>query len=184
MSAPQSAIRISKLDAAKRQLQTAITMWFNGGDPVSTHTLAYAAYEIAHAISKKRDPNRPTLLFDTDEIKPEYRKQYAHWLKTHANFFKHADRDSEGAFVDLRPEMTEMFILFAVIGLELCGESRTPEEAAFSLWYHVHKTHILREDRRKLFEKSVPVDTIAKVRQVPKGQFLETFFQAQAIFKR
>jgi hypothetical protein len=48
-------ITVKKLDAAKRQLQIAIRPWFEDADPVSIHTLAFAAYEIAHVVSKKRN---------------------------------------------------------------------------------------------------------------------------------
>jgi hypothetical protein len=48
------SLRLTKLDVARRQLQTAITLWFTDGDPVSIHTLAFAAYEIIHVISKKQ----------------------------------------------------------------------------------------------------------------------------------
>ncbi|MGI8569030.1 MAG: hypothetical protein ACR2KT_08130 [Methylocella sp.] len=69
-------VRIGKLDAARRQLRTAITLWFNDGDPVSVHTLAYAAYEVIHAISEKRDPTRRDLLFDSRLIKDEFRGEW------------------------------------------------------------------------------------------------------------
>jgi hypothetical protein len=36
-------IRIGKLDAARRQLQAAIMLWFTEGDPVAIHTIASAA---------------------------------------------------------------------------------------------------------------------------------------------
>jgi hypothetical protein len=65
-------LRIGKLDAARRQLETAIILWFTDGDPVAIHTLAFAAYEIIHVVSKKRDPNRRDLLFDPLVIKDEY----------------------------------------------------------------------------------------------------------------
>jgi hypothetical protein len=48
-----STLRISKVDAAQRQLRTAIALWFNDGDPVATHALAFAAYEILHHVSEK-----------------------------------------------------------------------------------------------------------------------------------
>jgi hypothetical protein len=51
-------LRIGKLDAARRQLQTAIALWFDERDPVAIHTLSVAAYEIVHTISKQRDPHR------------------------------------------------------------------------------------------------------------------------------
>jgi hypothetical protein len=39
-------LKISKLDAAKRQLEVAIRLYFYFGDPVAIHTLTAAAYNI------------------------------------------------------------------------------------------------------------------------------------------
>ena len=55
-------ITLSKLDAATRQLSTAIELWFDERDAVSVHTLAFAAYEIIHVLSKKKNPNRMELV--------------------------------------------------------------------------------------------------------------------------
>jgi hypothetical protein len=44
---------ITKLDAARRQLETAITLWFHDADPISVHTLVMAAHGILKAINKK-----------------------------------------------------------------------------------------------------------------------------------
>ena len=50
-------IRVSKLDAARRQLDCAIELWFAGKDEVSIHTLAAAAHQIISDINKKiREP--------------------------------------------------------------------------------------------------------------------------------
>jgi hypothetical protein len=46
-----ATLRISKLDAAKRQLETAITLYFNSGDWVSIHALAGAAYMIIRDVN-------------------------------------------------------------------------------------------------------------------------------------
>jgi len=43
-------LKISKLDAAKRQLETAIRLYFNEADPVSVHTLAGAAHTISEIL--------------------------------------------------------------------------------------------------------------------------------------
>lgn len=48
-----SRIQISKLEAAKRQRDTAIKMWFADGDPVSIHTLAAAAHQIINDVNEK-----------------------------------------------------------------------------------------------------------------------------------
>ena len=45
---------VSKLEAGKRQLETAITLYFNYGDPVSIHSLSAAAYVIFRDLNKRR----------------------------------------------------------------------------------------------------------------------------------
>jgi hypothetical protein len=37
-------VRVTKLDAAKKQLETAIMLYFHDGDPVSIHTLCLQLY--------------------------------------------------------------------------------------------------------------------------------------------
>ena len=47
-------IRVSKLDAARRQPDAAIKLWFADGDEVSVHTLAAAAHQTIHDINQKK----------------------------------------------------------------------------------------------------------------------------------
>jgi hypothetical protein len=68
VSDPDLMIRLGKVDVARRQPQTAITLWFTEGDPVSVHTLVFAAYEVFHFVSKSRNPNRRDLLFHTGSM--------------------------------------------------------------------------------------------------------------------
>jgi hypothetical protein len=168
----ESAMRIGKLDAARRQLRTAITLWFNGGDPVSVHTLAFAAYEIIHAISEKRDPSRRDLLFDSALVKDEYRKEFNAMLKRHANFFKHANRDGDSV-IDFNPELSKLFILFAITGRRLCGESASDEESAFLWWLQIHEADLLTEQGRKMIADRVPINDLHHIRLLPKHEFFK-----------
>jgi hypothetical protein len=93
MATQSKLITITKLAAARSQLKTAITLWFSDADPISIHTLAYAAYEVIHVVSKKLNPDRLDLIFDSRFIKDEYRGQVNVGFKKHANFFKHANRE-------------------------------------------------------------------------------------------
>src|SRR5262245_36651190 len=102
------SIKINKLDAACRQLRTAITLWFNGGYPVSAHSLVYAAHEIIHATYKKRNLGKGELLFDASIIREDKRSEFNIWLKRHANFFKHGDYDAE-TIIDFNPALTQLF---------------------------------------------------------------------------
>lgn len=67
-------VPISKIDAAKRQLETAITLYFQNGDPVSIHTLAAAAYDVLHALCKVRGIK--CFFKDTSMIRKGKEKEY------------------------------------------------------------------------------------------------------------
>jgi hypothetical protein len=173
-----SIIKIGKFEAARRQLRTAIRLWFNDGDPVSIHTLAFAAYEIIHAISEKRDPFRRDLLFDTVLIKDEYRQDWNRHVRKHANFFKHADRDGDSV-IEFNPDFSEWFIFFAIAGRELCGEQASDEESTFMWWMQIHKPHILTEQGRKMVSDHIPIDGLQQLRTLAKHEFFEVWREAR-----
>jgi hypothetical protein len=175
----QTKLTISKLDAAHRQLRTAIDLWFSGGDPVSIHTLAYAAYEIIHAASKRLNPGRRALLFDTLAVKEEFRADFNKMIKRHANFFKHANMDGEDQ-IEFYTEMTELFLMFGVLGIADCNIPHSDEDAAYLSWVHVHHPHFLTEQGQKKLLDNVPVEVIAGMRLLQKQEFLEMVRQARA----
>jgi hypothetical protein len=182
MSDDTSAIRISKLDAARRQLRTAITLWFTDGDPVAVHALAIAAYEILHTVSKKRDPNRRDLLFDSDWIKDEHRRDWINLIKKNANFFKHADRDPDD-ITELDPSMNEWLIMFGVVARQLCGEGQSQEESDFMWWFHVHRTKYLTDAGRQMLADRWPAKIVEFGRTLSKRKFYELLRDARIVNK-
>jgi hypothetical protein len=175
-----SIIRVSKVDAAKRQLQSAITLWFKDEDPVSVHTLVFAAYEVFHSVSKKRNPNRRDLLFDTLWIKDEYRKDWYKIIKKPAYFFKHADRDPDGV-LDFYPDMNEWFILYATAAREFCAEHATQEELDFMSWFFFNRTEQLTEGGRQMFTDALPPNVIEYGRGLSKREFFEKLREARLL---
>jgi len=76
---------ITRQDAIRRQLDTAILLWFQDGDSVSTHTLACSALKIIEDVGRKF--GKRTMLFE--KLPKELVKD-----STNAqNFFKHAKDD-------------------------------------------------------------------------------------------
>jgi len=102
--------RVTKIAAARSQLETAITLWFNGGDPVSTHTLAWAAREIIRVLNSRL--GSCPMLLDNDIIDPKYRKRYINALARPANFFKHGSRNGNDT-IEFPHEITAGIILDA-----------------------------------------------------------------------
>lgn len=175
-------IKIGKMDAALRQLRTAIELWFNEGDPVAVHALAFAAYEVIHAVSKKRNPYRRDLIFDSLVIKDEYRGQYNKAMKRHASFFKHASREDElDMEIEFDPVVSETFILYASVGRDQWGEPQTEVESAFLWWFQIHNPNLLTEQGRKAIGDLMPVEQLEFIRTIPKRQFLQAFRDARRL---
>ena len=172
----QASVRISKLDAAKRQLREAIKMWFTGGDPVVTHTLAYAAYDVLHDVSKARDPNRPDLLFDSTHVAPEKRKEFNGYFRAAGNFFKHADRDAHAVLV-FSPGITQIFLHYAVCALDLCGESLPNECIVFTNWMQLEHPELMPEKAKEKLEKRIGIEGFANLRTVPKHEYFKITMQ-------
>ena len=142
-------IVVGKLEAASRQVSTAIELWFNESDPISIHTLACSAYQIVHDINHKR--GGPDLLYDSLVIKDEYRKEWIARIKGTYNFLKHADRDSTES-VEFDPINNEFFILYTGLGLELLGVKPNIARAAFTLYQMLSHPDILTEKGRSDLE--------------------------------
>jgi hypothetical protein len=165
--------QVTKLDAAQRQLRTAIRMWFyDDEDYVSAHTLAFAAYEIAHAVSKAKKPNRRDLLLDSSEVKPDKRKEFNHAFREAANFFKHADRDPDGS-IEFSPGLTEIFIYFAISGLALCDVDLAPELLIFMSWLQIRTPALMSKQVQEVITKGGLIDNIAYARSMPQHEFFE-----------
>ena len=163
---------ISKLEAAARQIDTAITLWFSNGDIISIHTLACSAYQIIHDINKKKGYR--DLLYDTVVIKDEYRRKLINSLKDHYNFFKHAEKDPD-RLIDFDGSLTEKFIFFSLFGLQLLGIRHNNIRDAFTIWYAVNNSDILTEKGKKLFIDNVPPESIEHARNINRSQFFDSF---------
>lgn len=126
-------LSVTKLDAARRQLVTAIRLFFKGGDPVSILTLAANAWEIIDTLCNRQgtdsfsNQTRENLPPGTDLMFDFINKPYR-------NFFKHADRDPDGVVVVQRGVVAA--IVFLAVEDYIRLNKRSPVEAqVFQLWY-------------------------------------------------
>jgi hypothetical protein len=171
-------LHLSKVDVARSQLKTAIQLWFHDGDPVSIHTLAYAAYEIIHFVSKKHNRTKQ-LIFDTLSVKEEYRRKWADTIKEHANFFKHANNDHNKS-IDFNPVLSMMFMMGAAAGLTSIDTGRPgKEEAALALWIALHRPTWAGVKVREALVNRVPVEELAHFQTLPKAQFFDAYMIAR-----
>lgn len=166
------AEKISKLDAACRQLNSAISLWFNDGDTVSIHTLACSAHQIVHDINQQRGGR--DLIYDSLSIKDEYRREVNRLLKHPYNFFKHAEKDAFDT-IEFNPRRTELFILFTSAGLEILGCQPDPIRAAFNIYYGLKNPDLLTEKGKAEWTNKIPAEIRQQTLDMPKRQFFEAY---------
>ena len=133
-SKPWPDWQVTKLDAARRQLEMAIRLLFEQADSVSTHTLAHASFGILKDVAEYR--NARDVLNIAKELAFEEKKD-SFWkgFNRTGNFFKHGNKDPEEVLSGTPEEENEALISLAVtIYLELNGQN-TPAIEAFFLWW-------------------------------------------------
>lgn len=161
--------KVSKVEAARRQLDTAIRLWFRGEDPVSVHTLACSAYQILNDICQSEE-----LLYNSLLIKDDSRKEAIRILKLNCNFFKHANKDPDGV-TEFNPASNEVFILFCCKALESIGIEPSIPRGAFVLYWMVTTDPIMLTEDGVAKLESIPVESRRAAASLPKEKFLSLY---------
>jgi hypothetical protein len=104
---------ISKLDAAKRQLDCAISLFLSKQDSLAIHTLAYAAYRLVHDHHPK---NVKAILEEFERIVS---------FRAIPNFLKHANSDAGAILDDHSLETTWLTIAVAIRLWNELGQQKT-----------------------------------------------------------
>lgn len=126
-----NTLRITKLEAARRQLSRAIRMLFDQDDPVCTHTLAGAASVVLADLVENKFPGltwQERIQADNNLARKEYYR-IAHRAQ---NFLKHADGDPDEV-LEFDPSDTDALLTVAVFNASEL-EQLSPEANVFQLW--------------------------------------------------
>jgi len=143
-------VQVTKLEAAKNQLGTALDLFFQEEDIVSIHTLASAAHQILEDIAKEKK---------VDSIREEFLKSVPldkktlvrDVLRSPANFLKHADRDSNQV-LHFPTLATEMVLLDAYVMYTKLTDEKFHLGTIFQVWFYINYPEITGEENRKLFD--------------------------------
>ena len=143
---------ISKFDATKRQLDTAINLYFKDAYPVSIHTLTAAAHQILMDLALARSQGVKSFMKDMalKVVVKGKEKEYLSIVNEAENFFKHAEKDHR-SLLDFRPEQTE-YLLFDAVEMYMQLASEMPEDMSiFRVWFLLkHHDFISDEIKNKL----------------------------------
>jgi hypothetical protein len=109
---------LTKLDAARRQLETAVEMFFFAQDPVAIQTLVTAAYDILRTVAHQ-GVSKPVLIEPQHVPPPE--KPSTHEINTYQAFFR--VHDNPNATLEFDPMLTTTFLsTTCAIYMGLTGE--------------------------------------------------------------
>lgn len=135
--------RVTKLDAARRQLSTAIRLFFERRDTISIHTLVAAAQGIMHDLLKKQGPGKGSFVKSAAFIRPDKKAEYIELITSAQNFFKHADWEPADAILDFYPEPIAFSILDVVDMLQRYTGRHQADAIVFLLWFGLKHPGIL-----------------------------------------
>jgi hypothetical protein len=121
---------ISKIDAARRQLDTAIELWFKDGDGLSAFTLAYASFKLLGNLYAHQGTDGFGKAIDQLTKDKGSHKSMAGI----ANFLKHADRDPDDALSFFHPDLTVAVIGLATLLYKNLAKTLSLKMQAFDSW--------------------------------------------------
>jgi hypothetical protein len=150
---------ITKTDAAERQLNTAIRLFFENRDHLSSYALAVASREITDGVIKSRrsklsqreparvgDPLKVHLSYREyleALIKPEFYKSSIKLFHKWQNFLKHADEDPDAEIEPFKTKFLALVIIFAIKNYVLLTQHWTTEMATFFTWFTVAEPQLV-----------------------------------------
>lgn len=145
--------KIGKLDAARRQLNVSIRLFFERRDVIAIHTLAAAAHQILSDLAAERGQDILGIIKNNPLLRPEKKKEWIESVNFAQNFFKHADRDPS-EILEFRTAITPFFLLDAVqLYGQLTGGLPT-EQYVYLAWFNVKYPDLLSDGPDKHFIKN------------------------------
>ncbi|MDH7795806.1 MULTISPECIES: hypothetical protein [unclassified Beijerinckia] len=141
------SVSITKLEAARRQLDTAIDLYFDNADSLSIHTLAFASLKVLFDIY----PHHKDDGF-TDQMNAILKAEGWRLISSVANFLKHADRDPYAVLASHSLDQTMSIIGFATLLYRRLSGDYSLKMKAFDHWWEelaYEKIGIEEIDKRK-----------------------------------
>src|SRR5215472_10182699 len=163
---------VSKIEAARRQLETAIRLYFSDGDPISVHTLTAAAYNVLRGVTAQTgiDPMilRGKML---EYVRAPYKRMMNAELNAAAeDFFKQADQ-SDRTTLDFNAATTELMIMDACAQCTKLDGKEPPLFITYRIWFTANHpdVFILSDEFKEALQANA--DSIV---QMGSGQYFST----------
>jgi hypothetical protein len=159
---------ITKKSAARKQLETAILLWFNNSDPISILALAAAANNCYAALAAHIGKSSFFEMWLRQQS-----KGFQDQAREVRNFIKHGHKNMKGR-VRYSPRLAEMLMVDSVV----CHENLFPQRRLPPLMrlyfarFALEHPRIVVPERRPVFAKGIDVQKITKL---SRTDFLQYF---------
>ena len=167
-----SLVKVSKIEAARHQIESAVWLWFVGEDIVSVHTLTGAAHRLLLELAQLWEIT--SLPLTAAYLSPSDKKKKSH-ARTPDVFFK--DTKEEETY-HLCERWTEVYLFDAVMAYGHLTYNRTPSllMALFIVRFGVQREDLFASGVFAFLEEKVSEHFNAqKLAQLSKVEFLQEF---------
>jgi hypothetical protein len=174
----ESLPAITKLEAARRQIDFSIDHHFSGGDPFAIHTVVAAALGILRALAESRGDVRTHEAFKRI-IRPGKEREFWAVMNRASNFLKHADRDPQALLEDVRAEINDGAIFMAAsYYADLSGKVSRPM-SVFLAWHASFHPELLTDEYRAGLLTRIPQAEIEieRICRMPRALHLKAGLQ-------
>jgi hypothetical protein len=137
---PERLVKITRKDAAKGQLESAILLWFLEEDHAAIHTLAVAAQTLLHNIGTKSGKGSGLVRWIKSQPKSFQKRSF-----DAQNFFKHANTDPN-RILTYAPAIAEIDMIDACVCFYGLYGFVTPLMLTFSLRFSLFSPDVLPPD--------------------------------------
>lgn len=161
--------KITKVQAAERQLVTAIDLFFRNADSVVIYSIACAAREIIHALCEKR---KIKTFFD--EVLEEYphisKKELRRLADLYRNFFKHADQDPDAVLDEFSDDANDAVIFVATHDFGRLVGGMPIEMQVFEVWFLACHPSKIRQGQEEQIASLFPdISTMTRFEKKHRG---------------
>lgn len=136
-----SKIKVTKIEAAERQIETSIFMFFRNDDALSIHTVTCAGLGVMEALAKQY--NKKSSISLIEELVVEHKRgEMKRLLNKPQNFLKHADKDPED-ILEYNPNILEYYLFFACNSYHEFTGKMTDAIWWYMLWFSMVHPNLL-----------------------------------------
>jgi hypothetical protein len=145
-------IVVTKLDAAKEQLDTTIQLFFKEEAPISQHTLLGAAHGVLRDVAASRGIKKS--FKDSPLIAESERAGYLKAVHMPQNFFKHADKDPNNR-IAFRYKLMPLLALDAIVLWVALDQELTYPMRVLLMWIQLEFPDLLSYEEAEKYLASV-----------------------------